>query len=169
MLQSPFYGVFRSSHWRFSIIKSVFKNFAKFTWKHLCHSLFFNKVLWILQKFQEYLLYRTLPGNYFCIFHVWFTHCVPSRYYVSNQNIFETYLIRIGKITKSSTEGIILIAKVIWLQNRLRTDYTFNTGVIYHRTYQTQWQWYRVRTFSNRKKCSLLKFNIGTLKQNMGC
>ena len=33
----------RSSHSRCSIKKGVLKNFAKFTGKHLCQSLFFNK------------------------------------------------------------------------------------------------------------------------------
>ena len=33
----------RSSHQRCSIKKGVLKNFAKFTEKHLCQSLFFNK------------------------------------------------------------------------------------------------------------------------------
>ena len=35
---------FRSSHQRRSIKKGVLKNFAKFTGKHLCQSLFFNTV-----------------------------------------------------------------------------------------------------------------------------
>ena len=34
----------RSSHRRYSIKKVVLKNFAKSTGKHLCQSLFFNKV-----------------------------------------------------------------------------------------------------------------------------
>ena len=34
----------RSSHQRCSIIKDVLINFAKFTGKHLCQSLFLNKV-----------------------------------------------------------------------------------------------------------------------------
>ena len=36
--------LFRSSHRRGSVRKCVFRNFAKFTGKHLCQSLFFNKV-----------------------------------------------------------------------------------------------------------------------------
>ena len=35
---------YRSSHRRCSIKKGVLKNLAKFTGKHLCQSLFFNKV-----------------------------------------------------------------------------------------------------------------------------
>ena len=38
------YNNTRSSHQRCSIIKGVLINFAKFTGKHLCHSLFLNKV-----------------------------------------------------------------------------------------------------------------------------
>ena len=35
---------YRSSHRRCSVKKGVLRNFAKFTGKHLCQSLFFNKV-----------------------------------------------------------------------------------------------------------------------------
>ena len=35
---------FTSSHWRCSVSKGVLGNFAKFTGKYLCQSLFFNKV-----------------------------------------------------------------------------------------------------------------------------
>ena len=63
----------------------VLENFAKFTGKHLCESLFFNKVaalspvtllkkrLWpdlslrILRNFQEHLFYRTPLDNCFCV------------------------------------------------------------------------------------------------------
>ena len=37
-------NTFRSSHWRCSVRESVYRNIAKFTGKHLCQSLFFNKV-----------------------------------------------------------------------------------------------------------------------------
>ena len=56
--------------------KGVLKIFARFTWKHLCQSLFFNKVagtatllkiesgaglfLWILWNFEEHLFNRTV-------------------------------------------------------------------------------------------------------------
>ena len=35
----------RVSRWETLCEKGVFKNFAKFTGKHLCRSLFFNKIL----------------------------------------------------------------------------------------------------------------------------
>ena len=34
----------RSSHRRYSVRKDVLRNFAKLTGKHLCQSLYFNKV-----------------------------------------------------------------------------------------------------------------------------
>ena len=37
-------GKYRSSHRKCSVRKSVLRNFAKFTGKHLCQGLFFNKV-----------------------------------------------------------------------------------------------------------------------------
>ena len=39
-----FYCMCRNSHQRCSVRKGVLKNFVKFTGKHLCFSLFFNKV-----------------------------------------------------------------------------------------------------------------------------
>ena len=36
--------VHKRSQWKYSIIKGVLRNFAKFREKHLCQSLFFNKV-----------------------------------------------------------------------------------------------------------------------------
>ena len=38
------HAICRSSHRRWSVRKGVLRNFAKFTGKHLCQSLFFNKV-----------------------------------------------------------------------------------------------------------------------------
>ena len=40
----------RSSHRRNSMRKGVLRNFAKFTGKHLCQSLFFNKVAALIVK-----------------------------------------------------------------------------------------------------------------------
>ena len=43
---------YRSSHQRCSIIKGVFGKFAKFTGKHLCQSLLFNKKQTLAQVFS---------------------------------------------------------------------------------------------------------------------
>ena len=50
-----------------SVRKDVLRNFPKFTGKHLCQSLIFNKIadsgigafLWILQNFSEHVFYET--------------------------------------------------------------------------------------------------------------
>ena len=38
-----YFNIKRSSHQRCSVRKGVLRNFAKFTGKHLCQSLVFNK------------------------------------------------------------------------------------------------------------------------------
>ena len=42
--------VYRSSHQRGSVRKSVLRNFTKFTGKHLCQSLLFNKARNFIKK-----------------------------------------------------------------------------------------------------------------------
>ena len=42
----------RSSHRRFSVKKGVLRNFTKFTGKHLCQSVFFNKRETLAQVFS---------------------------------------------------------------------------------------------------------------------
>ena len=49
----------RSSCWRSSVKKGVLKNFSKFTGKHLCQSLFFNKAA------DLNFFYRTTPDDCF--------------------------------------------------------------------------------------------------------
>ena len=44
VMGNTFKKKFRSSHQRCSIEKGVLRNFIKFTGKHMCESLFFNKV-----------------------------------------------------------------------------------------------------------------------------
>ena len=53
----------RSSHLGCSIKKGVLKNFAKLTGKHLCQSLFFNKVL-IVFLLKKRLSHRCFPVNF---------------------------------------------------------------------------------------------------------
>ena len=42
--QSTITSIVRSSNWMCSVRKGVLRNFAKFTGKHVCQSLLFNKV-----------------------------------------------------------------------------------------------------------------------------
>ena len=75
----------RSIHQKCSIKKGVIRNFVKFTGKHMCQSIFFNKVaalryatllkkrLWDMcflvniAKFLRTLFYRIRLGDCFCI------------------------------------------------------------------------------------------------------
>ena len=57
---------FRSSHQRCSIRKGVLRNFAKFTRKRLCQSLFFNKIAGLRRAtlLKKRLCYRCFPVNF---------------------------------------------------------------------------------------------------------
>ena len=57
------FSSFRSPHWRSSVRKGVFKNVAKFTWKHLWQSLFCNKVEVSASDLSRVFSWR------FCLFH----------------------------------------------------------------------------------------------------
>ena len=50
----------RSSHLRYSMKKGVLRNFAKFTGKHLCQSLFFKPATLLKKR----LWYRCFPVNF---------------------------------------------------------------------------------------------------------
>ena len=64
------FGLFlsiRSSQRRRSVKKGAVRNFAKFTGKQLCQSLFFNKVAGLeFAKFLKACFYRTPPDGCFC-------------------------------------------------------------------------------------------------------
>ena len=59
-------GPFRSSHRRCSVRKGVLRNVAKFTEKHLCQSLFFNKVAGLRPAtlLKKRLWHRCFPVNF---------------------------------------------------------------------------------------------------------
>ena len=54
---------YRSSQRRCYMNKDVLKNFAKFTWKHLCQSFFLNKVA-VLNFIKKRLWHRCFPVNF---------------------------------------------------------------------------------------------------------
>ena len=58
--------ILRSSHLRCSVRKRVLRNFAKFTGKYLCQSLFFNKVagLRLATLLKKRLWHRYFPVNF---------------------------------------------------------------------------------------------------------
>ena len=66
ILTDTFNLLTRSSHQRCSIKKGVLKNFAKFTGKHLCWRLFFDKVagLRLPNLLKKRLQHRCFPVNF---------------------------------------------------------------------------------------------------------
>ena len=56
----------RSSHQRCSVRKSILGNFTKFTGKHVCQSLFFNKVVGLRPAtlLKKMLWHRCFPVNF---------------------------------------------------------------------------------------------------------
>ena len=95
-------GFFRSSRLEVFCKKGVLKNFAKFTGKHLCHSLFFHKVVGLrpttllkkrpwhrcfpvnFAKFSRTLFCRTPPvaASTFCNYE----KLLKSQLYIKNNN-----------------------------------------------------------------------------------
>ena len=71
VLMKPFhesFTLFRSSHRRCSIKKGIVRNFAKFTRKYLCQSLFFNKSAGLRPKACNFIeketRHRCFPANF---------------------------------------------------------------------------------------------------------
>ena len=66
LLQGYVYLTFRSSHRRCSLRKGVLRNFTKFTGKHLCQSLYFNKVagLKTATLLKSRFWHRCFPVNF---------------------------------------------------------------------------------------------------------
>ena len=52
-----------------TVIKSVLRNFAKFTGKHLCQSLFFNEVAGLRPQACKFIKNETLAQLFSCEFY----------------------------------------------------------------------------------------------------
>ena len=104
-----------SSHQRCSVKKGVLENFAKFTGKHQCQSLFFNKVAGAsgLQLYEKrdsgtgvFLLIRNLLSfflfiwaNFFLYTYKWFSNGLkPTRVFDIIINCFQKQLSNFGLI-----------------------------------------------------------------------
>ena len=59
---------YRSSHQRCSMKKGVLRNLAKFTGRHLCQSLFFNKVAGLRPQACNFIKKETLAQVFSCKF-----------------------------------------------------------------------------------------------------
>ena len=85
----------RSSHRRCSVRKGVLRNFAKFTGKHLCQSLFFNKVAGLRPQACNFIKKETLAQVFSCEF------CEISK------NSFLTEHLRATASVKVGTEAVV--------------------------------------------------------------
>ena len=106
----------RSSHRRCSEKKGVLRNFTKFPGKHLCQSLFFNKVAGLRPAtlFKKRLWYRCFPVNFvkflrtpFLLEHLWWLllHVVKETTLIAEKKplaLFLPYLRSIPLETRNS-------------------------------------------------------------------
>ena len=76
---------YRSSHRRCSVRKGVLENSAKFTGKHLCQSLFFNKVagLRVATLLKKGLWHSYFPENFAQLLRIPFLHNTSGRVLLS--------------------------------------------------------------------------------------
>ena len=72
---------YRSSHKRCSVRTGVLRNFAKFTGKHLCQGLFFNKVARLRPTtlLKKRLVHWCFPGNFVKFLRTPFLHSTSGR------------------------------------------------------------------------------------------
>ena len=85
---------FRSSHRKCSVRKNVLQNFAKFTGKYLCQSLFFNKVVGLsLQLYWK----RDSGTDVFCEF------CEIARNIFFTEHLWATASVRCSNSLKEKT------------------------------------------------------------------
>ena len=82
----------RSSYRSCSITKDVFRNFAKFTAKHLCQSFFFNKVAGLSPAtlLKKKLWHRCFPVN-FAKFRSGCFWSSPSQSYTFTNSLFKRF------------------------------------------------------------------------------
>ena len=88
--------LFRSSHQRCSMKKGVHRNFTKFTGKHLCQSLFFNKVAGLRPKTCSFIKKETLAQVFSCEF------CEISKNTFLTEHLWMTGSCLLGTLYKRS-------------------------------------------------------------------
>ena len=100
----------RSSHRRCSIEKVVLKIFAKYTGKHLCQSLFFNKVAGLLKKTLAKVFSREfcqIFKNKFFIEHILATASILNGVLHKNA-VKKLHEIVLNRINSFMTEAVII-------------------------------------------------------------
>ena len=78
----------RSTHRRCSVRKSVYRNFAKFTGKHLCQSLFFNKIVDVRPApfLTKRLRHRCFPVNFAKLLRTHFLQSTFGRLFLQKED-----------------------------------------------------------------------------------
>ena len=136
---TPFFS-FRSSHQRCSIKKGAPKNFAKFTGKHLCQSLFFNKVAGLCNFIKNKTLVQVFSCEFLEIFnntlfteHLRTTASVASIYSATGVSLLRTLKI-LAICQKLIRYFLEFLLTIIWT-NLVGTH--FNR---FHHCYTSLWQ-----------------------------
>ena len=84
----------RSSNWSCSLRKGVFRNFAKFAGKHLCRSVFLNKLAGlrrgVLSFFTEHL-WTTAPVSALILSNCWILWLVTSLKFIDGSFLILTW------------------------------------------------------------------------------
>ena len=88
---------FRSSHRRYSVKKGVLRNFAKFIGKHLCKSLFFNKVASLrpATSLKKRLWKRCFPVNFAKFLRTPFLQYASRRLLLTFERVLNTPLLNV--------------------------------------------------------------------------
>ena len=107
---------YKSSHPKSSIKKIVLKNFTKFTGKHQCKSLFFNKVagLRLATLFKKRLRHRCFPVNFRKFLRTLFVQNTSGGCFYCSHFIHET-----RKITITIQEKTNSSSSLVHLQDTL--------------------------------------------------
>ena len=109
------YAISRSSHQRCPMRKDVLRNFAKFTRKHLCQSLFLNKVAGLnpvnFAKFLRKLFYRTRLDD-----------CFYISNYCDKANGLSHNELRAQNLTQNIIRETIKVEKKRWIKTHSRVN-----------------------------------------------
>ena len=105
-------AMFRSSHRRCSVKKGVLRNFAKFTGKHLCQRLFFNKVAGRpATLLKKSLWHRCFPVNFAKFLRTPFLQNTSGRLLLHVVAFFEPSVMKEVRILDLHNSSTILILK----------------------------------------------------------
>ena len=142
--------IFRSSHQMYSVKKGVLRSFKKFTGKHLCQSLFFNKVAGRPANFIKKGTLAQVFSCEFCEFskntsfteHLWATGSLYSA--VRNRRVFQnSWIMYITWITSGNSRSLLNKLKIVTYCYLSATKILmFPTKVFWFTFSIGSWYWY---------------------------